>query len=244
MNTARARFLSIHSKVARSLPTARRTGRLDVADLGCGRGDQCEVWAELGHTVHGLDIDPAAIAAAAESAAGRRHTVDYCLGSACRTPWSTGSMDVCLVVELLEHVPRWERCLDECARLLRPGGIVFISTTNRLCPRQQEFNLPLYSWYPRPLKRRFERLAVTSRPDLVNGTAYPAIHWFTARQLCGALERRGFASMDRFDMIDLRGRAAVTQMLCRLLRAVRPLRSLAHVATPYSAVLGIKLVRA
>src|SRR5437660_133447 len=30
---------------------------LDVADIGCGAGTQSFLWAELGHKVHGLDIN-------------------------------------------------------------------------------------------------------------------------------------------------------------------------------------------
>jgi 2-polyprenyl-3-methyl-5-hydroxy-6-metoxy-1,4-benzoquinol methylase len=55
-------------------------------------------------------------------------------------------MDVCLLPELLEHVADWQSCLNEAARVLRPGGLLYLSTTNVLCPRQQEFNLPLYSF--------------------------------------------------------------------------------------------------
>lgn len=243
MSDPRARFLSIHKKIARYLPAAARTVRLDVADLGCGDGAQCLVWADLGHSVHGLDIDAAAIDAARRTAAGRRDDLDYHVASAGRSPWPSHSMDICLVIEVLEHVPDWNACLDECARLLRPGGVVFISTTNRLCPRQQEFDLPLYSWYPTALKRRFERLAVTTRPDLVAGSLHPAVHWFTSRQLRRALEQRGFASVDRIDMIELQGRGPLTRGLIKLVRAAPPLRWLVQVVTPYSAVLGVKLAR-
>jgi 2-polyprenyl-6-hydroxyphenyl methylase/3-demethylubiquinone-9 3-methyltransferase len=240
VNEARQRFQVIHQKVAPVLPDDKRTARLSVADLGCGTGAQCEVWAELGHAVHGLDIDAAAIATARQAADSRGHEIDYRIGSASEAPWPTGSMDLCLLVELLEHVPRWEACLDECARMLRAGGILFLSTTNRLCPRQQEFELPLYSWYPQTLKRRFERLAVTSRPDLVHGSRYPAVNWFTPRQLCDALEQRGFVAADRIDMFEVAGRDTFTRGLTRLIRAARPLRFAAHVVTPYTAVLGVK----
>ena len=75
-------------------------------------------------------------------------------------------MDVCLLPELLEHVADWQSCLKEAPRVLRSGGLLYLSTTNVLRPRQEEFNLPLYSWYPGPLKRYCERLAMTTRPAL------------------------------------------------------------------------------
>lgn len=240
MSQPRERFQSIHAKVAQFLPAAKRTARLKVVDLGCGVGGQCELWADLGHAVSGLDVDGTLIATARRAADEGKHDIDYRVGAAAAAPWPDGSMDVCLLVELLEHVPEWQACLDECARLLRTGGIVFISTTNRLCPRQQEFELPLYSWYPRALKRRFERLAVTSRPDLVHGSPYPAVHWFTPAQLRRALEQRGFTVADRFDMISLDHRGALVRALVSLIRAAPLLRFAAHMATPYSVVLGVK----
>ncbi len=84
-----------------------------------------------------------------------------------------------MLPELLEHVEDWQTCLNEAVRALRPGGALYLSTTNALNPVQDEFELPFYSWYPGFLKRHYERLAVTTRPELVNHAKYPAVHWFT-----------------------------------------------------------------
>ena len=99
-------------------------------------------------------------------------------------------MSVCLP-ELLEHVPDWETCLREAARSLDPGGLLYLSTTNVLCPVQSEFNLPLYSWYPGFIKRRYERLAVTTRPAIANYAKYPAVNWFTFYRLRDYLASTG-----------------------------------------------------
>ena len=84
-------------------------------------------------------------------------------------------MDVALLPELLEHVANWQDCLNEAARIVKPGGLLYLSTTSWLCPMQQEFNLPLYSWYPGFLKRKYERLAVTTRPEIANHCKYPCL---------------------------------------------------------------------
>jgi hypothetical protein len=129
---------------------------------------------------------------------------------------------------------------DEFTRVLRPGGALFLTTTNTLCPKQQEFNLPLYSWYPAPLKRRYEGLAKTTRPELANFATYPAVSWFTFYELRRELARRGCHSYDRFDIIDVTEKAVLKRMALRLVRAVPPLRFLAHVATPFTSILAIK----
>src|SRR5215471_13534690 len=107
---------------------------LDVADIGCGAGTQSFLWAELGHNVHGLDVNQRLLELAHRRAQEQGRLIDFQLGSATRLPWANESMDVCLLLELLEHVTDWERCLSECARIIRRGGMLVLTTSNRLCP--------------------------------------------------------------------------------------------------------------
>jgi 2-polyprenyl-6-hydroxyphenyl methylase/3-demethylubiquinone-9 3-methyltransferase len=214
---------------------------LDVVDIGCGAGAHSLFWAGLGHRVHGLDVNGQLIALARERMRESNQAVDFRVGSATNIPWAANSMDLCLAPELLEHVPDWRACLDEFARVLRPGGLLLMSTTNALCPRQQEFSLPLYSWYPRPIKRRIERLAATTRPELAGHATYPAVNWFTFYGLRRELSARGFsACFDRFDMIDLAQKSGPATALVRSIRAVATLRWLAHICTPYTMIMARK----
>ena len=116
--------------------------------------------------------------------------------------------------------------------MLRPGGALFLTTTNLLCPIQAEFSLPLYSRYPAPLKCRYERLALTSRPDIANFAKCPAVHWFTAS--------RGFRCIDRLNMIDLSKQGRTARLIIAAIHAIPVLRWLAHVCTPGTILLGIK----
>ena len=109
--------------------TGCKSGMLEVADIGCGAGTQSFLWAELGHNVHGLDVNQPLLELARRRAEEQGRLIDFRLGSATRLPWADESMDVCLLLELLEHVADWEPCLSECARVLRPGGILLLTTT-------------------------------------------------------------------------------------------------------------------
>jgi 2-polyprenyl-6-hydroxyphenyl methylase/3-demethylubiquinone-9 3-methyltransferase len=117
-----------------------------------------------------------------------------------------------------------------------------MTTTNRLCPRQEEFNLPLYSWYPRRAKRHFEKLALTTRPAVANFAKYPAVNWFTFYQLQAYLSARGFVSLDRFDMMDLNGKGRAARMLVTSLRSIALLRLFGQICTSSTRVLALKTV--
>jgi 2-polyprenyl-3-methyl-5-hydroxy-6-metoxy-1,4-benzoquinol methylase len=213
---------------------------LDVVDIGCGAGTQTLLWAELGHRVRGLDVNAPLIAVAQARCRARGLPVTFDVGTATALPYEDESADVVLLPELLEHVDDWQRCLDEAARLVRPGGLLYLSTTNVLCPRQQEFELPLYSWYPAPLKRRYERLAVTTRPELVNHAKYPAVHWFSYYGLSRYLRSRGFNTLDRFDMLARQPLSAARRLLVTAVRRVPPLNVLAQACTGGTVVWAVR----
>jgi 2-polyprenyl-6-hydroxyphenyl methylase/3-demethylubiquinone-9 3-methyltransferase len=149
-------------------------------------------------------------------------------------------MDVCLRVELLEHVPEWKECITEGIRILKPGGVLFVTTSNKLCPVQDEFNLPLYSWYPKTLKRYFERMARTTRPQLVNFAKYPAVNWFSFYELRTFLLKQSMQCLDRFDLLDIEKKNLPSRVLTQCIRRVPFLRWLAHLATPGTTLLALR----
>lgn len=234
-------FCTVRNKIMGLLSkTHGADGKYDVLDVGCNAGTQCAVWAELGHRVHGLDINQPLLDLARRRAKEKDVAIDFQLGSATALPWPEQSMDVCIALELLEHVSDWEGCLREFKRVLRPGGIMFLTTTNALCPKQSEFNLFGYSWYPAPLKRHFERLAFTTNPALANYAKFPAVHWFTPYSLKAELGKDGFTCLDRFDLVDVSKKGAISQLVIRSVRAVPLLRLLGFICTSGTLVLGIK----
>lgn len=237
------RFSLVRDKALRLIEAGNSSpgSALQVADIGCGAGTQCRLWAILGHRVHGLDVNAPLIEVAKRRASEEGLDITFDVGSATRLPYADSSMDVALLPELLEHVANWQDCLNEAARIVKPGGLLYLSTTSWLCPMQQEFNLPLYSWYPGFLKRKYERLAVTTRPEIANHCKYPAVNWFSFYALDTYLEKHGFRSMDRFDMIETDNKGLLAKMAVALIRALPPLRFFGHVLTPGSIVFAVKV---
>lgn len=231
------RFQAIYATLERML---RWRSALDVADIGCGAGTQCRLWAAQGHRVAGADINAALVELGRERAREAGLDIRFEVASATALPWADASMDLCIAPELLEHVEDWQGCIAEFVRILRPGGALYLSTSNLLCPKQQEFTLPLYSWYPAPLKRYCVRLARTTHPHIAGYATYPAVHWFTFYQLRNHLRSFGMRCYDRFDMVDLAAQGRVGRAAIGAVRAVAPLRWGAHVLTPYLSLLAIR----
>lgn len=215
-------------------------GELAVLDIGCGAGTQCFLYAELGHRVFGVDINEPLIEIARKRAEAASVPAAFRVGSAAALPFEDSSFDVCLLNEPLEHVPEWQRRLDEAARVLRPGGILYVSTTNFLCPLQQEFELPLYRWYPAFIKRRCEELARTTKPEWANFATYPAVNWFSYWRLKKYLAARGMTCLDRFDLMDESVLPRLMRPALFLVRKFAAFRLLAYTLVSGSIVYGIK----
>lgn len=93
-------------------------GASRVLDIGFGSGGFADA-APAGTEVVGLDADPAAVDA--------RPDIGH-LGSAEELPFESGSFDAVHAAHVIEHLDAPRRMVDECARVLRPGGRILIAT--------------------------------------------------------------------------------------------------------------------
>lgn len=102
-----------------------RGGRL--LDVGCAYGFLLRRF-EKDFETFGVDVSEHAIEQARLTAPGSNLRVHNVLEP---LPFEDGSFDAVTITDLLEHVPGTPQILAEVARVLRPGGILYITTPNR-----------------------------------------------------------------------------------------------------------------
>lgn len=108
------------------------TSQLDIAgkrlaDVGCGSGSLSHALARKGAEVIGLDISEAALRQAKIGASDDGTSFAAALGQA--LPILDRSIDVVIYFNALHHVPvvDMELALEEVARVLRPGGQLYVA---------------------------------------------------------------------------------------------------------------------
>jgi 2-polyprenyl-6-hydroxyphenyl methylase/3-demethylubiquinone-9 3-methyltransferase len=103
-----------------------------VLDVGCGGGLLSEGMAERGAQVTGIDLSEKALGVARLHLLESGRSVDYRhISAESLAAEMPGSFDVVTCLEMLEHVPDPASTVAACAKLVKPGGQVFLSTLNR-----------------------------------------------------------------------------------------------------------------
>ena len=101
---------------------------LNILDIGCGGGLLCEPLTRLGANVTGIDASSENIEIAKVHAIDHGLTINYINGAA---EDLSQKYDVVCALEVIEHVSSPRQFLNVCCNLVKPGGLLFISTLNR-----------------------------------------------------------------------------------------------------------------
>ena len=104
---------------------------MKLLDIGCGGGLLCEPMRRLGATVTGIDagIDNITIANLHAERSGLDINYHHQLPEDLAKTGET--FDIVLNMEVVEHVADVETFLQASASLVKPGGIMVLSTINR-----------------------------------------------------------------------------------------------------------------
>ncbi|WP_072387478.1 bifunctional 2-polyprenyl-6-hydroxyphenol methylase/3-demethylubiquinol 3-O-methyltransferase UbiG [Hyphomicrobium sp. CS1BSMeth3] len=130
-----ARLAFVRQEIVRHFPQAtgglRPFAGLTVLDIGCGGGLVSEPMARLGASVTGIDPAAENIEAARRHADGQGLTIDYRSALVEDLVAEGRTFDCVLCLEVVEHVPDVAAFIATCAKLVRPGGLMILSTINR-----------------------------------------------------------------------------------------------------------------
>lgn len=134
LNPVRLQF--IYDQVLRFYPKINTSSKtpyegLSFLDIGCGAGYVCEPLARLGGTVNGIDASENAITQARQHAVEQNLDINYQRMTVEQKAAENIQYDVILALEVVEHVDNVDTFLKACTHLLKPNGILFLSTMNR-----------------------------------------------------------------------------------------------------------------
>jgi ubiquinone/menaquinone biosynthesis C-methylase UbiE len=101
-----------------------------VLDIACGEGYGSNLLSGYARHVVGVDIDDATVACA--KIKYRRTNLEFVTGSAALIPCADAFFDVVVSFETIEHHDQHDKMMQEIKRVLKPGGIMMISSPDKL----------------------------------------------------------------------------------------------------------------
>jgi SAM-dependent methyltransferase len=100
----------------------------DVLEAGCGEGYGADLIADVARRVTAVDYDEAAV----DHVRARYPRVEVMRANLAELPLPDASVDVVVNFQVIEHLWDQGQFVAECARVLRPSGLLMVSTPNRI----------------------------------------------------------------------------------------------------------------
>jgi len=196
----------------------RSDGRL--LDVGCSYGQMLRAAREAGFDPVGLEMNPDTAAIA------RQLGFEVVVGALEEAGFEDASFDVVHLGDLIEHVPDVFGLLVEVRRVLRPDGLLILSTPNH------------EAFFPRATLAFGRAVGV----PWSHATPPGHLHQFGSESLSRLFDRVGFRTLDTFyERIPLGYEIRATGSPSSLKRAVRerrPIEAVRHAAASSLAAVG------
>lgn len=174
-----------------------------VLDAGCGGGRNTIAMARLGAAeAHGIDLGAQGIEDAARRASSLPN-VRFRQGSVEAIPYPDASFDIIWCAGVLMHTEHDDRTLDELARVIRPGGLLYMlvyATGGMRWPLIQLLRPLAAQIGQERMEEAVERsgIAANKRRTFLDDLFVPKLDFFHWDRLRTMLERRGFGRIERW----------------------------------------------
>lgn len=105
--------------------------QINILDVGSGGGLISEPLAQKGYVVTGIDASGVSVEVAKRHALQTAASVTYQHCLADELDPAEKQFDVVINAEVVEHVPDQQALIEQCCRLVKPGGLLILATLNR-----------------------------------------------------------------------------------------------------------------
>ncbi len=146
-----------------------------VLDVACGEGYGSSLMSTFAMSVTGVDISDEAVRYAA--AKYKNKNLKFQQGSAIALDFSDASFDIVISFETIEHLAEQEQMIAELRRVLKPDGILVISSPNRT----------IYSEESGEVNHFHIKELDFNEFDLLLKQQFPVVHYFGQRIIMGSV---------------------------------------------------------
>lgn len=167
--------------IARRLQEIAGGRRIAVLDIGCGDGKILECLLDYGYDLYGYDLvyyedqyDEARRKRLAQHFGESYDERIKVIDSERAIPFDDGSFDVVYANQVFEHVRFFDKMVFECARVLKPGGVLLATFPVATCPIEGHIKIPFAHWIP-PGALRVRYLQLCCALGLFKKEGYPSL---------------------------------------------------------------------
>lgn len=153
-----------------------------ILDIGCRDGSISRIFNNTLGNVVGIDI---------EIPKEREKSIPLVKGDGCNLPFSNNSFNLIVCLNVIEHVPKPQLLLKECARCLAEGGILYIVCPNKYFPIEHHTAIPFISCLPKSLQDITSSWLIGYKLKSI-----PVHHFFSLQELKVLLSRNEFEIME------------------------------------------------
>lgn len=165
----------------------------DVIDVASGEGYGSALLSQAARSVVGVDVDRDVVAHANRQYGSS--SLCYRQGDATRLPSDSGSADVVVSFETIEHLEDHQAFVSEVRRVLRPGGLFIVSTPDR----------PIYDATLTEANRFHLKEMDRSEFQALLSQSFRNTHVLEQRSVCGSIMLNAAASeRTGLDFLDTR----------------------------------------